>query len=87
MKPPLKAAHKTPLASLSRLVVLVVLPAAERLARAASLNFVNRSKSLRAFPQEETTPSLQGGLCSAPPARAAHTTKAAMNGRAWDSWL
>lgn len=50
MKPPLKAAHKTPLASLSRLVVLLVLPAAKRLARAASLNFVSRSKPLRAFP-------------------------------------
>ena len=43
---PLREAHKTPLASLSRLVVLLVLPAAERLARAASLSFVSLSKSI-----------------------------------------
>ena len=39
----LRAANKTPLASLSRLVVLLVLPAAKCLARAASLSFVSRS--------------------------------------------
>ena len=40
-----RAADKTPLASLSRLVVLFVLPAAERPARAASLSFVSRSEA------------------------------------------
>ena len=36
----IRAANTTPLASLSRLVVLLVLPAAKRLARAALLSFV-----------------------------------------------
>ena len=40
----IRAANKTPLASLFRLVVLFVLPAAKRPARAAALRFVGRSK-------------------------------------------
>ena len=39
-----RAANKTLLASLPRLVVLLVLPATQRLARTASLSFVSRSK-------------------------------------------
>ena len=40
----LRAANKTLLASLPRLVVLRVLPATQRLARTATLSFVSRSK-------------------------------------------